>query len=392
LISMAISHKELNDYIISKRRYFHENPELSFQESSTVAYLKKELESMGLNVTEVPKGGIFADLVGGRPGNSVAVRADIDALPVTEENDLPYVSRNRGVMHACGHDAHMAMLLGVIRMAVASKNELSGKIRFMFQRAEERPPGGAVSLISGGVLNGMDFVIGQHVMSTIPAGKVALFPREAMANADEFTIRIHGKGGHGSAPHETVDALMISALYIAEAQTIVSRMIDPQEAGVVTFGTINSGYRYNIIAAHSEMTGTVRTFSEGVRKTIRESLEKLLSRICEAYGATYEFHYEEGYPAVINSPQVTDIIGKAAEEILGKSALLYPKPSMGGEDFAYYLQKIPGAFYFLGVGNQEKGITSPQHSPTYNVDEDALLNGSSLLLRAVEKLTSLQKQ
>ena len=169
-------------------------------------------------------------------------------------------------------------------------------------------------------------------------------------------------------------------------------MIDPQEPGVVTFGTINSGYRYNIIAAHSEMTGTVRTFSEGVRKTIREGLEKLLSRICEAYGATYEFDYQEGYPAVINSPQVTDIIGKAAEEILGKSALIYPKPSMGGEDFAYYLQKIPGAFYFLGVGNQEKGITSPQHSPTYNVDEDALLNGSRILLRAVEKLTSLQKQ
>ena len=389
---MEISDKELNDYIISRRRYFHENPELSFQESSTLAYLKKELESMGLNVTEIPKGGIFADLVCDRPGNSVAVRADIDALPVTEENDLPYVSKNRGVMHACGHDAHMAMLLGVVRMAVARKNDLRGKIRFMFQRAEERPPGGAVSLISGGVLNGMDFVIGQHVMSTIPAGKVALFPREAMANADEFTIRIHGKGGHGSAPHETVDALMISALYIAEAQTIVSRMIDPQEAGVVTFGTINSGYRYNIIAAHSEMTGTVRTFSEGVRKTIRVGLENLLSRICEAYGATYEFHYDEGYPAVLNSPQVTDIIGKAAEEILGKSALLYPKPSMGGEDFAYYLQKIPGAFYFLGVGNQEKGISSPQHSPTYNVDEDTLLNGSRILLRAVEKLASLQKQ
>jgi amidohydrolase len=389
---MEISDKELNDYIISRRRYFHENPELSFQESSTLAYLKKELESMGLNVTEIPKGGIFADLVCDRPGNSVAVRADIDALPVTEENDLPYVSKNRGVMHACGHDAHMAMLLGVVRMAVARKNDLRGKIRFMFQRAEERPPGGAVSLISGGVLNGMDFVIGQHVMSTIPAGKVALFPREAMANADEFTIRIHGKGGHGSAPHETVDALMISALYIAEAQTIVSRMIDPQEAGVVTFGTINSGYRYNIIAAHSEMTGTVRTFSEGVRKTIRVGLENLLSRICEAYGATYEFHYDEGYPAVLNSPQVTDIIGKAAEEILGKSVLLYPKPSMGGEDFAYYLQKIPGAFYFLGVGNQEKGISSPQHSPTYNVDEDTLLNGSRILLRAVEKLASLQKQ
>ena len=389
---MEISDKELNDYIISRRRYFHENPELSFQESSTLAYLKKELESMGLNVTEIPKGGIFADLVCDRPGNSVAVRADIDALPVTEENDLPYVSKNRGVMHACGHDAHMAMLLGVVRMAVARKNDLRGKIRFMFQRAEERPPGGAVSLISGGVLNGMDFVIGQHVMSTIPAGKVALFPREAMANADEFTIRIHGKGGHGSAPHETVDALMISALYIAEAQTIVSRMIDPQEAGVVTFGTINSGYRYNIIAAHSEMTGTVRTFSEGVRKTIRDGLENLLSRICEAYGATYEFHYDEGYPAVLNSPQVTDIIGKAAEEILGKSVLLYPKPSMGGEDFAYYLQKIPGAFYFLGVGNQEKGISSPQHSPTYNVDEDTLLNGSRILLRALEKLASLQKQ
>ncbi len=390
-MSVAISDQELNDYIISRRRHFHENPELSFQESATIAYLKKELEDMGLAVTEIPKGGIWADLTCGRPGNSVAVRADIDALPVPEENDLQYVSKNRGVMHACGHDAHMAMLLGAIRMGVARKNQMSGRVRFLFQRAEERPPGGAVSLIAGGALNGMDFVIGQHVMSTIPAGRVAVFSREAMANADEFTIKIHGKGGHGSAPHEAVDALMISALYIAEAQTIISRMIDPQEPGVVTFGTINSGYRYNIIAAHSEMTGTVRTFSEAVRKTIKENLEKLLSRICEAYGATYEFNYEEGYPAVLNSPQITDIIGKAAEEILGKSALIHPKPSMGGEDFAYYLQKIPGAFYFLGVGNQEKGITSPQHSPTYNVDEDALLNGSKILLRAIEKLTSLQK-
>ncbi|MEM0156998.1 MAG: amidohydrolase [Thermoplasmataceae archaeon] len=390
-MSVAISDQELNDYIIARRRHFHENPELSFQESATIAYLKKEIEDLGLTVTEIPKGGIFADLTCDRPGNSVAVRADIDALPVPEENNLSYVSKNRGVMHACGHDAHMAMLLGVMRMAVARRNQISGRIRFMFQRAEERPPGGAVSLISGGALSGMDFVIGQHVMSTIPAGKVAVFPREAMANADEFTIKIHGKGGHGSAPHEAVDALTISALYIAEAQTIISRLIDPQEPGVVTFGTINSGYRYNIIAAHSEMTGTVRTFSEAVRKTIRENLEKLLSRICEAYGATYEYDYEEGYPAVLNSPQVTDIIGKAAEEILGKSALIRPKPSMGGEDFAYYLQKIPGAFYFLGVGNQEKGISSPQHSPTYNVDEDALLNGSRILLRAIEKLTSLQK-
>lgn len=386
-----ISDTELSKYIIEKRRYFHENPELSFQETKTLKFLKDELESMGLKVIEVPKGGLYADIQGKLPGSSVAVRADIDALPVTEETNLPFSSKNRGIMHACGHDAHMAMLLGLAKYQAGRTEQLHGKLRLMFQQAEERPPGGAQGLISAGVLKDIDFVIGQHVMSTIPSGKVALFPREAMANADEFTVRIHGKGGHGSAPHETVDALMISAIYMTEAQTIVSRMVDPQEPAVLTFGTINAGYRYNIIAAHSEMTGTVRTFSETARRTIRDSMERLLSRLCEAYGAKYEFQYEEGYPAVINTPQVTEIIESAAVEILGKSGVVYPKPSMGGEDFAYYLQRVPGAFYFLGVGNESRGIISPQHSPTYDVDENALLTGTKVLMAAAEKLAAKKK-
>ena len=392
MVSKELSDSELNEYIIAKRRYFHENPELSFQETKTLKFLKEELESMGLDVIEVPRGGLYADIKGRLYGSNVAVRADIDGLPVTEETGLDFASKNRGIMHACGHDAHMSMLLGLAKLEAGRSEHLHGNLRLIFQQAEERPPGGAQGLIAAGALKDIDFIIGQHVMSTIPSGKVALFPREAMANADEFTVRIHGKGGHGSAPHETVDALMISALYMTEAQTVVSRLVDPQEPAVLTFGTMNSGYRYNIIAAHSEMTGTVRTFSENTRKIIMESMEKLLSKLCEAYGAKYEFQYEEGYPAVINTPQVTEIIEETAVEFLGKSGILYPKPSMGGEDFAYYLQRVPGAFYFLGVGNENKGIVSPQHSPTYNVDEAALLNGTKILWAAAKKLAAKKKQ
>ena len=376
-------------YIVSMRRFFHENPELSFKEDKTLERIKSELRTLGLQVHEIKEGGLYSDIVGEKPGKTVAIRADVDALPVTEETEVSFKSKNIGVMHACGHDAHMAMLLGLAKVAVTRRAEQHGTIRLLFQRAEERPPGGAGYLINGGALKGVDYVIGQHVFTRFESGKAAFFYREAMANADEFTIRINGKGGHGSAPDEAIDALMVASEYVTTAQTIVSRLVSPKRPAVVTFGTFQAGYRYNIIAAHAELTGTVRTFDDETRNIIKVSLKKLLSHLCDAYGATYEFDYQEGYPAVVNNEKVTRIVEQVASEILGPENILHPDPDMGGEDFAYYLQKVPGTFYFLAVGNKKKGIDSPQHSPTYNVDEDALPKGTEILYKSAIALSSI---
>lgn len=378
--------ESLPKYVIRMRRHFHRHPELSFEEKSTLEFIKSELESIGLDVTEVPEGGLYADLHGKGDGITVALRADVDALPVKEEVPHEFRSENEGVMHACGHDAHIAMLLGVVRKAVKGKGSFNGTLRFLFQVAEERPPGGAVALIKAGALKGVSYVLGQHVLSTIPSGTVQTFPREAMANADEFRIKIHGKGGHGSAPHETSDVLVIAAQYVVMAQTIVSRMVDPFLPAVVTFGTFNSGFRYNIIAAHAELTGTVRTFDNEVREKIRDELEKLLDSICKNNGVKGEYEFISGYPAVVNTPSVTEVVDGVAEKILGKENVMHDNPNMGGEDFAFYLHEVPGSFYFLGVGNEEKGITSPQHSPTFDMDEDALADGVDILLGSAFEL------
>lgn len=381
-----MAEESLAQYVVRMRRYFHQHPELSFQEEATFSRIKEELESLGLKVVTVPRGGLYADVHGAENGRTVALRADVDALPVIEENKLEFKSENEGVMHACGHDAHMAMLLGVVKKAVKDGNNFKGSLRFLFQAAEESPPGGAVNLIKGGALEGVSYILGQHVLSTIPAGTVQTYPREAMANADEFRIAIHGKGGHGSAPHETQDVLVIAAQFVVMAQTIVSRRIDPFLPSVVTFGTFNSGFRYNVIAPHAELTGTVRTFDADTRQNIRDELEKLMDNLCRAYGVRGEFEFMEGYPTVLNTPAVTEVVDRVASDVVGKVNILHENPSMGGEDFAYYLHEVPGSFYFLGVGNEEKGITSPQHSPTYDLDESALPNGVTILYNAALEL------
>ncbi len=380
----------LEEYVISMRRYFHENPELSFQESNTIKTIKSELEKMGLEAHEVKDGGVYADIHGQEGGKSVALRADMDGLPIMEGTELPFKSKNHGVMHACGHDAHVAMLLGVAKKAIGMKSSFMGKIRLLFQVAEERPPGGAVNLIKAGALKGIDYILGQHVISSFEAGSVATYAREAMANADEFRVKIMGRGGHGSAPHETVDALVVAAEFVTTAQTIVSRMIDPFLPSVVTFGTFNSGFRYNVIAPTAELTGTVRTFHRDVQDKIRKELENLLKHLCQAYGVEYQYEYSEGYPTVLNTPEITAVVDEVASEHLGKKNVHHPNPSMGGEDFAYYLREVPGSFYFLGVGNEKKGITSPQHSPTYTVDEAALSKGVDILLDSAIRLLSMK--
>ena len=383
----ALVDKELENYMVLTRRYFHEYPELSTKETGTAKKIEEELRSMGLEPVRVGKTNLYADIKGMYPGKMVAIRADIDALPVTEENTVEYVSKNKGVMHACGHDSHITMVLGVGKL-LTKHRDFKGTVRLIFQSSEELPPGGAKELIKGGALKDVDFVIGQHVESRVPMGYAAVFYHEAMANADEFRIKIHGVGGHGSAPQEAVDAIIAATQFVNLAQTIISRKVDPYLPAVVTVGTINAGYRYNIIAAHAEMTGTVRTFHKKVQEQIKKELEVILKGVCEATHTKYEFQYIEGYPALINHEDVSKVIEGVAQYVLGKDRVLHPNPSMGGEDFAYYLQEKPGAFYFLGVGNEKKGITSPQHSPTYNIDEDAMKYGTEILYRTALELLS----
>lgn len=376
---------ETEEYIIAMREYFHENPELSFKEFKTADRLEKELKDMGLNPKRITETGIIADIKGNGK-KTVAIRADIDALPVTEENKVDYVSKNKGVMHACGHDTHMAMLLGAAKMLIAEKEKLNGNIRLIFQPAEELPPGGAVGMIKNGALDGVDYIIGQHIMGFIPAGKIAIYYKEMMANADEFDIKIHGKGGHGSAPQDSIDAVYITAHLIEMLNTIVSREIDPQEPAVITTGTVNSGYRYNIIAAHAELTGTVRTFSTEVQEKIIKRIKDILEGLKSIYGIEYEYEYKKGYPVLVNNEKIAKYIEEAAKRVVGKDNIIYPKPNMGGEDFAYFLQKVPGSYYFIGGSNPERGIDSMNHSPTFDVDESALYTGAKVLKEAAMEI------
>ncbi|MEM3186422.1 MAG: amidohydrolase [Conexivisphaerales archaeon] len=374
--------------MIKLRRHFHMYPELSFEEYKTAEKIEEELKRMGLEPKRIGGTGVIADIHGKERGKVVAIRADIDGLPVKEETELEFRSKNEGVMHACGHDSHIAMALGVAKL-FSDNMSFKGTIRMLFQPAEEKPPGGAQELIKNGALNGVDYVIGQHVMSRFPVGKVAVYYGPMMANTDEFRVRIKGKGGHGSAPHEAVDSLLAGCYYVVQAQSIISRKIAPHLQAVVTFGTINSGYRFNIIAPYADLTGTVRTFETETQDKIREELERILAGVCQATGCSYEFNYIKGYPALINNEFVSKTIEQVAVEVLGTDSVLHPEPDMGGEDFAYYVQKVPGAYYFLGVGNPSKNITSPQHSPTYTIDEDAMKYGTEILYRTALKL--LQK-
>ncbi len=376
---------ETEEYIIAMREYFHEDPELSFKEFKTADRLEKELRDMGLNPKRITETGIIADIKG-KGKKTVAIRADIDALPVTEENKVDYVSKNKGVMHACGHDTHMAMLLGAAKMLIAEKEKLNGNIRLIFQPAEELPPGGAVGMIKNGALDGVDYIIGQHIMGFIPAGKIAIYYKEMMANADEFDIKIHGKGGHGSAPQDSIDAVYITAHLIEMLNTIVSREIDPQEPAVITTGTVNSGYRYNIIAAHAELTGTVRTFNIEVQEKIIKRIKDILEGLKSIYGIEYEYEYKKGYPVLVNNEKIAKYIEEAAKRVVGKDNIIYPKPNMGGEDFAYFLQKVPGSYYFIGGSNPERGIDSMNHSPTFDVDESALYTGAKVLKEAAMEI------
>ncbi len=381
LIVMAAAQIQRNveRFVIDIRRQIHQDPELSFQEFRTAEKIETELNKLGISSKRVAETGVVADIGGKSDGLTVALRADIDALPLTELNKHSFSSNNEGVMHACGHDAHTAMLLGVAKHISETGSDFPGRIRLIFQPGEESPPGGAPRLIEAGVLKGVDYIVGQHVWTEYPTGTVGIYHDTMMSGGYWFEIHINGKGGHGSRPDETIDPIVTAAQFVSAAQTIVSRKIDPAKTAVLSFGSIRSGDAPNVIPETAVMLGTVRAFEQETIDQIGKEIENILKGVCYSSGATYKFDYNIGYPILRNNAEVAKVVEKVAINLLGQENVLYPPPRMSGEDFCMYLEKVPGAFYYLGVGNEQEGIISPQHSPTHDVDEKALVKGVAVL-------------
>ncbi|MBX6350791.1 MAG: amidohydrolase [Clostridia bacterium] len=363
------------------------NPELSFEERETTAFLEETLRGWGLEPVRRTPTGLWADLEGGGgSGPTVAVRADIDALPIHEANAFEFRSRRDGVMHACGHDGHTAILLGVTRTLLDLRDRLPGRVRLVFQPAEELLPGGARPMIEAGVLDGVDRIIGLHLWSLLPTGRAGIAPGPLMANADAFEIRVRGRGGHGAQPHLAADALAAAAQVVVSLQQVVSRMVDPMRAAVVTVGVFRAGSAFNVIAPEALLQGTVRTFDADVRARVREALSRVAGDVAHAFGCEAETDYREGYPALVNERGTVEVFRAAVAAQMGEAALVEPEPFMGGEDFAYYLLERPGAFLFLGARNPEVGAEYPHHHPNFTIDEAALPWGVAVLAATAWRL------
>jgi len=373
--------RELHPRLVERRRDFHQHPELGFQEFRTSGIVAQWLTELGLDVrTGVAQTGVVATLRGAKPGRTVALRADIDALPIQDIKSCEYKSKVEGRMHACGHDAHTTMVLGAATVLSELREELAGNIVFLFQPAEEGP-GGAEPMIAEGALDGVDFILGQHMMPSYPAGTMGVTYGAAMAAPDEFRLRIIGKGGHGAYPHLTVDAVQVTAQVITALQALVSRSVDPLQPAVLSIGTIQGGYGFNVIADVVEMTGTVRTFDAVLRDELPKRMEALIKGITEGYGAAYELDYQFRYPPLINHKEAVDLMKRVGSEVLGPEKVLDAPPSMGGEDFAYYLQKVPGCFYWLGSEKQDpEHADANLHHPGFDIDEEALFYGVQLMV------------
>ncbi|ASJ08859.1 peptidase M20 [Thermococcus siculi] len=364
--------KRIENEIIAWRRDFHMYPELKYEEERTSRIVEEHLREWGYSIRRVGT-GIIADI--GEGEKTIALRADMDALPVQEENDVPYKSRIPGKMHACGHDAHTAMLLGAARIIAEHKDELRGRVRLIFQPAEEGG-NGAVKMIEGGALEGVDAIFGFHVWHELPSGIIGIRDGPFLAGAGFFEAKIQGKGGHGASPHETIDPIPIAAETVLALQTIVSRNVNPIETGVVSVTAIHGGTTFNVIPEEVEMKGTFRYYRPEIGELIKRRMAEIIDGIARTHGAGAEFSINDLVPPTINDPKMADFARGVAEKYglrHGDVAM-----SMGAEDFAYYLQKVPGAFLTLGIYNEEKGIVYPHHHPKFDVDEDVLYLGTAM--------------
>jgi len=376
----------IKESIISTRRDIHQHPELAFNEHRTAKLVAERLKSLGIDVqTGVGKTGVLGTLKGKNSGKTIALRADMDALPMQEIGDLPYKSQNDGIMHACGHDGHTAMLLGAAEALSKKYDQLKGTVKFIFQPAEEGQ-GGARYMIEDGALNGVDEVYGIHLWNYQEYGTVGVKPGPILAAADLFEITIHGKGGHGAAPQGTKDAIVIASHLVQTLQTIVSRNTNPIESTVLTIGQINGGYNFNIIADTVNMKGTSRAYTEENRQLIKTRMAEIIKGTEQIFDCTIDFEYEDGYPPTVNHPKESEKLLNAAKEIVGDGACA-PYLSMGGEDFSYFLQEVPGCFFFVGSAPIDKEpLSVPHHCSHFDFDERALLIGSSAYLQLVENI------
>lgn len=380
------------DELIEIRRHLHQHPELSFQEENTKKYIANYLENLGIEVKkDVGGNGLLGYIKGGKDGPTIALRADFDALPINDEKEVPYKSTVEGVMHACGHDAHTASLLITAKILKEHSNDIHGNVVLIHQHAEEVLPGGARAMIEDGALDGVDYVFGTHTASHIDANKVGFCAGPAYAAADSFEIEIQGLGGHGAMPQFAKDPIVAASSLIVQSQSIVSRTIDPLESAVVTFGTFKGGNAFNVIADKVKLTGTVRSYLPSVKEQIKDRLNGILNGIESSYGVKCHLDYTDGYPPVVNHEKETKWTKNLASNIdTIEEAFDFP-PSLGGEDVGYFLQHVPGTYFFTGVGNEQLKATYPHHHPKFDLDEQSLQNSVKLFLSIIENSEELKK-
>ena len=376
---------ELEPALIGWRRHLHEYPELSFEEYETTRFLISELQKIPGVILECPtKTGVVAILKGDLgPGPCLAFRADIDALPIQEAADLPFASKKEGVMHACGHDGHAAMQLAAVRLLAQKKQTLKGEVRFLFQHAEEKPPGGAVEMVQAGVMEGVDELYGLHLSSSFPTGSFGVRPGALTSATDRVEITIRGSEGHSAFPELCVDPVVTAAEVIMALQTVVSRKIRAAEPAVVSICSVHAGNVYNVIPEEVHLTGATRTFSNETRESLPVMMERIIAGICSAHGASFTFDFQKGYASVINDPALTQESRERIKRLFGPEAVLEIDPLMPGEDFSALQKNCPGFFVELGAGNADKGCNIAHHNRCYKMDEDALKYGVEYIYRTV---------
>jgi amidohydrolase len=383
--------KTVAEQVVLDRRRLHANPELGFQEYETSRFVADRLRDLGLEVqTGVAKTGVVALIHGGRAGKTVMLRADMDALPIDELNDVDYRSQTAGVMHACGHDGHTAILLNAARILVERREQFAGTIKLVFQPCEESYPGGAITMIDEGVLESprVDAAFGLHLSQDTPLGIVATRPGPCMAAADMITIEVTGVGGHGASPHLCVDPVLVAAHITVALQSLVSREVKPTEPAVVTVASIHAGAASNIIPQTCTLVGTVRTFDKDLRAYLARRVGEVAAGVAQAMRAEVAYRYDWGNPPLVNDPAMTELVLDVARKVVGAEQVIIDEPIMGAEDFSSFLESVPGCFFFVGTRNEERGLIWGHHHPRFDVDEAALPTAVNLMVAVAERYLS----
>lgn len=387
LSQLRLDIRTLQPQLVEWRRHLHQRPELGFKENLTAEFISEKLKQWGIeHQTGVAKTGIVATIDSGKPGPVLGIRADMDALPIQEENEVPYKSLHDGQMHACGHDGHTAIALGTAYYLANHRQNFTGTVKFIFQPAEEGP-GGAKPMIEAGVLRNpdIDAIIGLHLWNNLPLGTVGVRSGALMAAVELFKCTIHGKGGHGAMPHQTIDSIVVGSQIVNALQTIVGRNVDPLDAGVVTVGSFHAGHAHNVIPDAAELTGTVRYFNPVYEGFFGKRVEEIIAGVCQSHGASYDLNYYSLYPPVINDQRIADLVRSVAETVVETPAGVVPEcQTMGGEDMSFFLQEVPGCYFFLGSANPEKDLAYPHHHPRFDFDETVLGMGVEMFVRCVE--------